>query len=149
MGLVRLIVSWIITQKQRFSVTWSQLHFITRLGVMLVIARVVFLLINLLTSFKWERKTKYFYSTRCYFSSVEPTQEESYPANSLPSLFPPNQSWVIDIYNGSLATLNSLLMGVDVAMVMMYAPWCIHSASAAKNFLETAKSLEERDVSNC
>lgn len=35
-------------------------------------------------------------------------------------------------------TLNDVLRNVDVAMVMMYAPWCLHSKMAAKHFIDVA-----------
>ena len=56
---------------------------------------------------------------------------------------------VID--DGSYKRLHRLIGKVDVAMVMMYAPWCHHSAKLAKTFVDVAKTQEregEKKVEN-
>ena len=38
-------------------------------------------------------------------------------------------------------TLKDLIHGVDVAMVMMYAPWCMNSQHTATHFTQTAQTF--------
>ena len=82
-------------------------------------------------------------STYCvpFNSSVETQADDDYyPANNLSSVFTMDHN-LYDITDGSLTTLNELLEGTDIGIVMLYAPWCAHSISAAVNFANVSKTF--------
>ncbi len=77
-----------------------------------------------------------------YRSAVSETNPAHPPNNHTP-IFPTDHAPLLVIEDGSLRTLHRLVGGTDVAMVMLYAPWCFHSIRLAKTFVELAKNQEE------
>jgi hypothetical protein len=53
----------------------------------------------------------------------------------------PGPSAVIDISNGSMGALHSLIVQHDITVVMMYAPWDHYSIVAADDFTKTAQAF--------
>ena len=77
------------------------------------------------------------------FRSDYTQDESSHPPNNHTSLFPIDHTPLMVIDDGSLKTLYRLLSNADVAMVMMYAPWCYHSGELARTLVKVAKSQNE------
>ena len=66
-----------------------------------------------------------------------------YPAKKLPPILPPLSSIIDDVQSGLLHVLDGHLRGNDTALLLFYAPWCVHSSRAAKTIVAVADRLKE------
>lgn len=73
-----------------------------------------------------------------------------YPAKQLPSILPSSSSVTSDIHSGLVHILDQHLKDNDTALLLFYAPWCVHSSRAAKILLAVADRLKgEVQGGNC
>ena len=67
--------------------------------------------------------------------------ETVYPAKHLPPILPALSPITDDVQSGLVHILDGHLKDNDTALLLFYAPWCIHSSKAAKTIVAVADKL--------
>lgn len=73
-----------------------------------------------------------------FLPSAEPLHDQAHPPNLLPPILN-SSSFITDISNGSTGHLLQATATDDIAVVLYYAPWCVHSRSTAKKLEAVAQ----------
>ena len=71
------------------------------------------------------------------------SMDTSYPAKKLPPILPSLSPIIDDVQSGLLHVLDGHLKYNDTALLLFYAPWCVHSSRAAKTIVAVADRLKE------